>query len=159
METLILNGSPRKDGDTVSLINRVVEGLNGDYKIVNAYKCDVNPCVDCRYCCKNSSPIYFSQLTGKLLDIGSRLQTYYCARYFRNEEPVAKNKKASVIVVGGGDGNVNKSYETACTLLHQMNSYDILPLVFSHDTNKRPAIEDEEVLIGVNGIVRFFNNV
>lgn len=183
METLILNGSPRKDGDTVSLINRVVEGLNGDYKIVNAYKCDVNPCVDCRYCWKNSgccvddqmqdiysyiqkcdniliaSPIYFSQLTGKLLDIGSRLQTYYCARYFRNEEPVAKNKKAAVIVVGGGDGNVNKSYETACTLLHQMNSYDILPLVFSHDTNKRPAIEDEEVLIGVNGIVRFFNNV
>lgn len=40
-----------------------------------------------------ASPIYFSELTGKLLDLGSRLQIYYSARFFRREEPVPKSKR------------------------------------------------------------------
>ena len=35
MKTLIFNGSPRKNGDTVSIINKVTDGLEGEYKIVN----------------------------------------------------------------------------------------------------------------------------
>lgn len=54
MKTLILNGSPRENGDTVSLINKVIGNLNGEYKIINAYDCDINPCVDCRYCWNNT---------------------------------------------------------------------------------------------------------
>jgi multimeric flavodoxin WrbA len=181
MKTLIFNGSPRKKGDTVSLINKVIENLNGEYKIINAYDCGINPCIDCRYCWNNigccindgmqevyeyieecdniliASPIYFSELTGALLNVGSRLQTYFCARFFRKEKPIAKVKKGAVIVVGGGDGNVNKSYDTACCLLHHMNAFDILPVVFSHSTNDKLAIEDETALSGVKSIIRFFN--
>jgi len=115
MKTLIWNGSPRKNGDTVSLLEQTVN------KIVNAYFCKVSPCMDCRFCwskagcsikdemqevyayiqeCDNillASPIYFSELTGKLLDLGSRLQTYYSTRFFRKEEPVSKSKKGAVI--------------------------------------------------------------
>ncbi len=40
-----------------------------------------------------ASPIYFSELTGALLNIGSRLQTYFCARFFRKEKPIKKAKK------------------------------------------------------------------
>ena len=36
MKTLIINGSPRKNGDTVSLINVLTEHLTGEYKIVDA---------------------------------------------------------------------------------------------------------------------------
>lgn len=178
---MILNGSPRKNGDTVSLIHKVIEGLNGDYRIVNAYDDKVAPCIDCRYCWQNSgccveddmqkiyayiqecdnilvaSPIYFSELTGKLLDVGSRLQTYFCARFFRKEIPIRKSKKGAVIVVGGGDGNVHKPYETACTLLHHMNAYEILPAVYSHNTNNREAISDRKALEGVAQVVDFFN--
>jgi len=32
-----------------------------------------------------ASPLYFSELTGKLLVVGSRLQTYFCARFFRKQ--------------------------------------------------------------------------
>ena len=42
MKTLILNGSPRKNGDTVSLINKLTEQLDGEYKIVNAYYSDIS---------------------------------------------------------------------------------------------------------------------
>ena len=50
MKTLILNGSPRKNGDTVSLINKLTEQLRGEYKIVDAYYANISPCIDCRYC-------------------------------------------------------------------------------------------------------------
>ena len=35
MKTLILNGSPRKNGDTAFLIQKLIEQLHGEYKIVN----------------------------------------------------------------------------------------------------------------------------
>jgi len=182
MKTLILNGSPRINGDTVSLINEVDKKLLGEYKIVNAYRCNVSPCMDCRYCRKNegcsiqdemqeiysyiqecdniivASPIYFSEITGKLLDLGSRLQTYFCSRYFRKKEPIVKPKNGAVILVGGGDGRIDKPYETACTLLHHMSCHNIYPVVFSHKTNNRLAIEDDLVLKGVDDIIKFFNS-
>lgn len=145
MKTLIFNGSPRINGDTASLINFVIPKLNGEYKIVNAYFDHISPCIDCRYCwtasdcaiedemhqvyayieeCDNiiiASPIYFSELTGKLLDIVSRLQMYYCAKHFRNESLIHKTKTGAVILVGGGDGNPGRAYDTACTTLRLMN--------------------------------------
>ena len=50
MKTLILNGSPRENGDTVSLIKKVTEKIAGECRIINAYRCNISPCVDCRYC-------------------------------------------------------------------------------------------------------------
>lgn len=181
MKTLIINGSPRIQGDTESLIHIVKEGITGECKVLDAYRCNISPCVDCRYCwehngcaihdemqeiydyiqtCDNiliASPIYFSELTGKLLDVGSRLQTYFCACFFRKEEAVPKPKKGAVILVGGGDGHMDKAYETACTLLHHMNCYNIHEAVFSHNTNQRPALEDKQAQMGVQSIIRFFS--
>lgn len=180
MKTLIINGSPRMNGDTESLIALIVKSNIGDCKVLNAYRCNISPCMDCRYCWENrgcairdemqeiydyigvcdniliASPIYFQELTGKILDVGSRLQTYFCARFFRQEEVIKKTKKGAVILVGGGDGTMDKAYETACTLLHHMNCHNIHKLVSSHNTNKRPAIEDEQTLMGIQSIVRFF---
>lgn len=181
MKTLIFNGSPRKNGDTESLIRVLTDSLAGEYKIVNAYRCDISPCVDCRYCkehkgcaihdemqevykyieeCDNvliASPIYFSELTGKLLDVGSRLQTYFCARFFRKETVFAKPKKGAVILVGGGDGKADRAWETAKVLLHHMNCCDVHDPVCSHHTDKGPAIEDVAAVQGAKDIARFFN--
>lgn len=107
MKTLVINGSPRPNGDTASLIRRLTEGLAGEYKEVAAYRCQISPCIDCRFCKDHSgcaiqdemqeiysyiqecdsiviaSPIYFSEVTGRVLDVGIRLQTYFCARFYR----------------------------------------------------------------------------
>lgn len=181
MKTLILKGSPRENGDTVSLINKLIEQLNGEYKIVDAYYSDISACVDCRYCWNNdgcsindemteiydyivdcdnvviASPIYFSQPTGKLLDVCSRFQTYFAAKHFRNQTPSIKPKKSAVILVGGGDGNSQDAYKTACTLLHHINVKEIYPLVGSFNTNEVPAIEDENAIKGVSNITSYLN--
>ena len=181
LKTLILNGSPRVHGDTVSLINQLTKSLDGEYRIIDAYRSNISPCLDCRYCWENAgcaikdemqeiysyievcdniviaSPIYFSELTGKMLDLGSRLQTYFCGRFFRKEEISIIPKKGAVILVGGGDGKVEKAYETACTLMHHMNCYNIDEVVCSFNTNVVPAIQDEKALEGIDRIAKFLN--
>jgi len=62
-----------------------------------------------------------------------------------------------VLLVGGGDGHIDKAYDTACTLLHHMNCHDIHQAVYSHGTNERPASDDENALVGIDSIVSFFN--
>ncbi len=181
MKTLIFNGSPRINGDTMTLVKQFINNLNGEHKIINAYYCNIKPCIDCRYCWKNdgcsqsdemqevysyiqecdniliASPLYFSELTGQLLAITSRLQTYFCGRYFRKINSIEKEKKGGVILVGGGDGNINKAYSTACKLLHHMNSKNIAPAVYSHYTNNIPAKDDIEAMEGSKNLAVFFN--
>ena len=50
MKTLIFNGSPRKNGETAYMIRTLQENLGGDFKVVNAYRADIRPCMDCRWC-------------------------------------------------------------------------------------------------------------
>lgn len=182
MKTLIINGSPRKNGDTTSLINILTEQLNGEYKIINAYYSDISPCIDCQYCWENAgcsindemskiydyivdcdnvvlaSPIYFSQPTGKLLDVCSRFQTYFAAKHFRNQSPVIKSKKGAIILVGGGDGNPQKAYDTLTGILRHINATDIYKLVGSFNTNELPVTEDIQALKNINGLIEFLNN-
>lgn len=182
MKTLILNGSPRKNGDTAGLLNKLIEKLHGECKIVNAYYADISPCIDCRYCwrskgcsihdvmaeiydyledCDNvviASPVYFSQPTGKLLAVCSRFQTYFAAKYFRKEEPSLNPKKGAVILVGGGDGSPESAYKTACVLLRHVNVTEIFPMVGSFHTNELPAAEDHQVMESIAKMTAFLNN-
>lgn len=182
MKTLILNGSPRKNGDTVNLINKLTEKLNSEYMIINAYYANILPCIDCRYCWSNdgcsindemteiykyithcdniviASPIYFSQPTGKLLDVCSRFQTYFAQKYFHNEATEIKPKKGAVILVGGGDGNPVKAHETLCGILHHINVTEVFGLVGSFNTNEKPASEDGEVAKKIDNLAKFLND-
>jgi len=181
MKTLIFNGSPRKNGDTMALINELTKYLKGEYKIIEAYDCNIKPCIDCRYCWKNegcsindemqdvynyikecdniliASPLYFSELSGQLLAITSRLQTFYCAKFFRKMDPIEKKKKGGVIIVGGGDGKIEKAYSTACILLRHMNTTDIASVVSSHNTDNIPSKEDRQALKNARDLALFFN--
>ena len=181
MKTLILNGSPRKNGDTASLLALVREALPGEILEVRAYSAAISPCVDCRFCwqhpgcsiqdemqpvydfiqdCDNvllASPIYFSELTGKLLDLASRLQTYYAAKAFRQEVPIRKPKKGAVILVGGGDGRMDRALQTARIILRQMNCREIHDPVCSLRTNVLPASEDAQARQGAIEIAAYFH--
>lgn len=169
MKTLIFNGSPRKKGNTSALVDEIVKRLDGEVKIIRAYDCKVSPCIDCRFCWKNpgcaikdsmqeiyndiqeadniviASPTYFSELTGQLLAVMSRLQTYWCAIYLRKETPIPKRKKGGVIIVRGGDGVLKKAEDTAKTLLHDMNAGTV-GVVFADKSDEIPSVEHEGVM-------------
>ena len=181
MKTLIFNGSPRKNGDTISLLKKLESLLIGDCKVLNAYSCNIAPCVDCRYChtsdgccindgwqeldeyiksCDNiiiASPNYFSELSGQLLAVTSRLQSYWIARHYRNDELIPKKKLGGIILVGGGDGNMSTPAETATCLLNHMNARTVFEPICCHKTDIHPAIEDELVLEKIEALASFLN--
>ena len=180
-KTLIFNGSPRKQGDTAALLHVLSESLSGEVRVVDCYREDISPCIDCRSCrrekrcviddgmqeiyrhieeCDNlviASPIYYAELTGKLLDVASRFQIYYSARFFRKEDPGIKPTKGGVILAGGGDGDPGRPFATAKILLRQLNTTDIFPLVCSHATNTLPASRDEAAIRSVREFAAFLN--
>ncbi|SHH83945.1 Multimeric flavodoxin WrbA [Sporobacter termitidis DSM 10068] len=181
MKTLIFNGSPRKKGNTSALVEELVRQLDGDVKIIRAYDCNVKPCIDCRFCWKNSgcavkdgmqdiyddiqeadniiiaSPTYFSELSGQLLAVLSRLQTYWCAKFLRHEEPVPKKKRGGIIVVRGGAGPLTKGIETAKVLLSDMNAKAV-GTIFADNSDDVPSVEVKEALEGIRALADKLNH-
>ena len=170
MKTLILNGSPRKNGETSGLITALERSLTGSVEIVRVYGADIAPCVDCRRCrtrpgcaiddemtalyetirtCDNlvlASPLYFRELTGRLLDVASRLQTFYCARMFRGEDALIRPKRGALLLVGGSDRNTpDPAVKTGLLLLREMGCVETAEPVVFLGTDKKSALEDAEI--------------
>ena len=170
MKTLIINGSPKKNGDTQALIDAFVSGLSGEYRIVSRGD-GISPCIDCRYCWKHdgcavkdamqavydyladcdavvlASPVWFSSLSGPALDIGSRFQTYFARKFFRHLSSPLKPKHGVILLVGGQPGTEVGPIANAKTILGLANiAKDDMVVVTSMDTDRIPAIQDTAAL-------------
>jgi multimeric flavodoxin WrbA len=181
MKTLIFNGSPRRNGDTSFLVRRLVSRLDGDVNVIITNMSSIRPCQDCRYCWTNAgccinddmqliysyvkecdniviaSPMYFSELAGSLLNVLSRLQTFYASKRFLNIQQIEKRKRGAVILCGGGDGYTKKSEETAATLLKFMNA-SVNKTVFSLKTDEIPSCADQEALRQTDELADMLNS-
>ena len=181
MKTLILNGSPRKNGDTAFLQQEFLAHLKGEYRMIHAYDGTIRPCIDCRYCWKNpgcsiqdgmqelyeqiqeadniliASPIFFSEISGPLLSVTSRLQTYFCGRVFRKEKPVPKAKKGGILLIQGGDRPMDKGLDTVRELLAEMNAGMMGKPVCYKNSDRYPPDKHPELLEDVRQLARFFN--
>lgn len=120
MKIVVLNGSPRKGGNTEMLANSFIKGasINNEVELISVTDYRVNPCIGCNSCfnreknrcCQNddmqiiyeklmnaelvviASPVYFYGLSAQLKAIIDRLHTP-----MRNE---FKIKKLALILVG-----------------------------------------------------------
>ncbi len=181
-KTLIINGSPRANGNTGFMIDSLLQKIIGKNNVIYAYHLNISPCVDCRRCrsregcaikddmteiydyikgCDNiviASPIYFGELTPPILTIGSRLQTYYCSHCFLHNEQILNDKKGGIILTGGGNGSGNTAVKTAGILLKQMGAKSVFDPVVSLNTDKVPASKDEKSIISICKLAEFLNN-
>jgi multimeric flavodoxin WrbA len=106
MKVLILNGSPRPDGDTAQILRRLKDRFprSTDVETIDAFEEGIRPCSDCRYCWENegccirdgmdliakddydvvvlASPLYMSFVTPPLFSVISRLNAIWSNRYF-----------------------------------------------------------------------------
>lgn len=181
MRTLILNGSPHKNGDTAFLIQTLRQSLHGEVIEYRAYDAAVQPCVDCRSCMKTAgcciqdamqtiyadiqaadhiviaSPVYFSELSGALLAMLSRLQMYYAARRFLHTELIDRPKTGAILLCGGGDGSPEKAEKTAAILLRFMRTTSV-QTVTSLQTDTVPAAQDAHSAAAVRALAAQWNN-
>jgi multimeric flavodoxin WrbA len=123
LKTLIINGSPRKNGDTAALISEFKKHITGEVTEISAYYDKIKPCIDCRYCWKQkgcvikddmakiydddfdtvviASPVYMSTLPGPLVSLASRFQSHYAAKRFLKDKIDVKSKNAVLLLTGG----------------------------------------------------------
>lgn len=124
MRTLILTGSPRKNGHTAEMTAYLAERLNGEREILSLdNRKDIMPCRDCRYCFTHktcciqdsmqeiyqkldgadrivfAAPVYFYNIPGSMKAVLDRLQVYWAAVVRGDKAPAAK--KGGIILVGG----------------------------------------------------------
>ena len=180
MKTLIINGSPRRNGDTASLLKVLRETLVGEVVEISAYYDKISPCIDCRACKKTgscalkdkmsiiyaddfdnvviASPVYISSLPGPLLSLASRLQVYYVAKRFLGQQITMKEKTGALILVGGGDGSSEEAKRVARYILKKLKApLDDEMLVTSLNTDEVPAIQDAQAVTGVQRLALRLN--
>lgn len=169
MNTLVINGSPHPNGESMTIFNEMREHLNGNIDIIMTYGNKISPCIDCRHCWEHDecaikdgmqaiydnidsydnviivSPLHFSELSSMLLKVASRLQVYWCAEFFRKKELIHKPKKGVLIVTGGGNTGTSKPISTAKMIFKHLNA-EMIGSIFSMNTNELHTKEDMEAL-------------
>ena len=143
-KTLIINGSPRPNGNTAALIAQLKTRLEGEVVELSAFRSGIAPCVDCRSCWTTArcavrdemeiiygddfdnvvlaSPVYFSTLPGQVLSLMSRLQPWHAAKFFLNKPLELREKKAAVILTAGGKGNQAGAFHHVRAMMRMLNA-------------------------------------
>lgn len=181
MKTLIINGSPRKDGDTATLVAAFMAELKGEVRVVTC-RDDIAPCNDCRYCwersgcaikdgmqavydyidkCENivlASPIWYSALSGPMLNIASRLQTLFIGRFRRGEDHTP-NKNGVLILTGAQPHTKAAPEQSALTIMRNMRVMrPLAATVYSLNTDNIPAAEDAAALAQARSAAHILNS-
>ena len=184
MKVLILNGSPHRNGDTVSVIKKIKDRLPDDtiYEVINAYKDNIKPCNDCRYCWKNkgcsindkmslvmkddydilliASPVYMSFVTPPLFSVYTRLNYIWSNKHFLNISTVMKKKKGLLVLVGGGEGAPDDAIKMSTKILKKLNAeFDLeKDYIYSLNTDNIPAKDDPtidgQIDIAINHVLK-----
>ena len=179
-KTLIINGSPRKNGNTAALIRELKKHLDGEAVELSAFYSGIAPCVDCRGCWKTArcvvkddmqiiydddfdnvviaAPVYFAALPGAVLSLMSRMQPWHAAMFFIKEPLVQRPKKSAAILTAGGKGNAEKALRHVGTFSKLLNASGFQDhYVISGNTDEVPAWEDEQAVEGVRNLAHWLN--
>jgi len=143
MKVLALNGSPRKGGNTETLLNEAIRGareLGGEVTVYTLNELDIGPCQHCGGCDDTgrciipddmqavyndiraadrimlASPIYFFGLSAQAKILIDRCQAFWAEKYVHKKPvpPGAFGRKGLLLLVGGMKLNEkNKGFECA----------------------------------------------
>lgn len=182
MKTLIIVGSPHKNGDTAYLVNLIKEGISGEVDEIWTYFDKIRPCVDCRYCYKNkgcairddmdklykddydnviiASPVHMYNLTPPTFGLVTRLNCIWSNKHFLKIEDKYKEKQGFLVLVGGGSGEPKHALEMAKLTFKFLNAkFDINEdYAYSLNTDEVEAKDDEAVLAQINKIIAKINS-
>ncbi len=163
---LVINGSPRKDSVSSALCESFISAAGeAEIKKYNAYTLNAKPCMGCGYCDRNvgccfsdldefmsdfeqadyfiiSTPVYNSGVPSPLKAVVDRFQRYYALRFAHGvKPPVAKHKKAALIITAGSKGEgkdeIKAMFERQFTVLNT----ELVTTVFFDGTDKRSPDE------------------
>ena len=172
MRTLIFFGSPRSNGNTRHLLDTCLDQLEGEHMIVDCCHTAIAACTDCRWCRHHAgcsirdsmdavypwveeadaviiaSPVHMGTLSGPLLSVLSRLQTYWSSKFIRTSEKVPPRKKAGALLLTAGstDSRMEASAEYAAAFAFKLLNADVVGSVLALDTDHRDTMSQPKIL-------------
>ena len=181
MKTLIINGSPRRDGNTAFLIQTLKAHLQGEVVELSAFYSNIAPCVDCRGCWQTArcvvqdemqviydddfdnvvvaAPVYYGTLPGSVLSLMSRLQPWHAATFFLKQPLAQKPKKSAAILTAGGKGNEERAFHHLRALFKMLNARGFEShCACSGNTDTVPAQEDPTAIAQVKELAQWLNS-
>ncbi len=181
MKTLLINGSPRPNGNTAALIRELKSHLEGEVIEISAFYSPIAPCIDCRGCWKTArcvvhdgmdaiyeddfdnvvitSPVYYGTLPGSVLSLMSRLQPWHVATHFLKQPLAQRPKKAAAILTAGGKGNTEKAHMHLNAFFRMLNARGFREhMACSANTDSIPADRDEAAKQQVLAIADWLNS-
>ena len=179
MYTLIVNGSPRPNGDTAALIRAFCGELPGEWEILNVRDGKTAPCLDCRRCHTRegcalrdgmdefwprlqragllvfASPVYYGQPSGQLLSWATRLQYAFVSAHIRRDPDFSLGKRlgAVLLAAGGGTKEPEPALRTMRLLLREGRA-EYAGFAAAMQTDRLPAREDAAALDGARRLAR-----
>lgn len=172
MKTLVFVGTPKRNGDSMALVNETLKYLDGDVEIINVFDhLDKKPCMACGYCDKNpgcaikdgfekilqrieeadayiiASPMWFGNITGPMLSFFSRLQTISSGIIYRKDTKQTWTKAGIFLMPTGSRWHsMGKAVETTVEFVFDHLNAFALDFVYANYTNVLPAKDNEQAM-------------
>jgi len=179
-KTLIINGSPRPDGNTATLVRELRKELQGEVVEISAFRSNISPCIDCRRCWGNAAcavkddmsliyhddfdnavlatPVYYCTLPGQVLSLMSRFQPQHAAEFFLHKPLELKPKKAGLILTAGGKGNEAGAEHHIRVMFRMLGAHGHDEhRVTSLNTDEFPAEDDKDALRQARELAQWLN--
>lgn len=182
MNTVVLYGSPRNNGNTNAMLRSFLKDVKGDIYIVDSNNVKVSPCKDCHYCWSHNacvikddmtmiyekvysannlviaSPIYFNSLPGSLKNIVDRFQLSWSSRK-RNDTVKPNAKKGALLFCGGAPSYDNQFLGGELIAKGLFNELNVVSLgnLYIPNTDKFPIYENKIILNKTNELGKKLN--
>ena len=184
MNTLILYGSARKKGQTKAMLDLLLQEMGtgaGDTEVIDCYRTNVKPCIDCRHCWKArecaiqdgmqeiyakvdaadniiiAAPVYFNSLPGKMKVLIDRFQMFWASEV-RGDKPEELSKKGAGLLVGGApyfEKQFTGSELVIDGLFDDFRAENLGVVTFS-DSDRQKVGESEHTVQAIRDLARRF---
>lgn len=186
MKTLVFYGSPLENSHTRALLDAMLEELDGEIKFVDCYRADIAPCKDCKYCFHKSgcsikdgmqeiyeyikvcdaviiaTPMHFGTVSGPMLNVFTRLQSFWSSRHIRKEEDKDKIKPkygALAVTTGGNWVNMELLMEGTVDFAFDHMEAEQIGSVYAKETDTHPVKDNAKALEKARYLARRLNEL
>ncbi|MFV0528204.1 MAG: flavodoxin family protein [Lachnospiraceae bacterium] len=172
MKTIVFYGSPRKQGNTKDLLDEALSVLEGEVKLVDCYKADIAPCIDCKFCYKKkgcsikddmqeiydyidecdaviiATPMQFGIISAPMHKVFSRLQTYWSNDFVRKVQADKPKKKYGALLVTSGTSwmNMERLIEGVTEFAFGHMQAECVGTAYAKRTDQHPAKDNKKAV-------------
>lgn len=179
MMILVLTGSPNKFGNTNSVVQELLYDIEDEIIYFDPYETKISSCTDCKFCsyksgCKYNdemssiyhllertdtliiaSPLYFATLSGELINLISRFQTFFAGKYKRKDKNPQIKKSLFIVTAGGYWDSMFVGVKETFRIIKLLFDIEETEELFISNCDKRKPLDDEFLLNQLKDLKNF----